>query len=139
LNRATLTLRKKRSIPASISVSFQTSVNPVPLSITFLIISIKYVGGIRRHNHWRITGIFSIGKINPDNSKVGSKRANADINMATTWLLLMVEIIIPIESATVMNNIVSANNRTMLPRMGSRKIKYPNMMIMVALIKERRI
>ena len=63
--------------------------------------------------------MFSIGKINPDNSRVGSIRAKAEMNMATCWLPLTVDIMIPRESANDMKRMVSKTRRVKLPRMGS--------------------
>jgi hypothetical protein len=58
-----------------------------------------------------MSGMFSIGKTNPESNKVGSMSANADMNMATCWLLLTVDIMIPSESDRVMNRIVSATSK----------------------------
>ena len=61
------------------------------------------------------SGIFSIGKMNPESKIVGSISANMESSIAVCWLLLRVEIKIPMDNDIKMNNILCANNKSKLP------------------------
>ena len=72
----------------------------------FLMIMINHLLGIRLLNNCSGRGMFSIGKMKPDNKMVGSIRANMLNSMAVCWLLLTVEMKMPIDKAMRMNSML---------------------------------
>src|SRR4030042_823485 len=52
---------------------------PTPFKKTPLIMTIKYLKGLRSVNHWMILGIFAIGKISPLNNRNGRIKKNVVI------------------------------------------------------------
>ena len=115
LNFFTLTPMKIMIMPSKISVSFQTYMNPVPLSMMFLMMMMKYLGGIILHKYCKMMGMFSMGIIKPESNMVGNINAINDINMATCWVFTRVEIKIPSERASVINKSDSAKSSARLP------------------------
>ena len=87
-----------------INVSFQIRSNPVPFSMMDLMMIIYHLAGMIFEIHCRITGIFSIGKINPDNRMVGRINAIRDIIRATCWEEVTEDIKMPRDSTVMMNN-----------------------------------
>ena len=102
-------------------------------------IIINHLGGIRALNHCKISGMFSMGKINPDNRMVGNIKEKRDINMAICWVFAMVEIQSPMDNARKIYKILTVNNRTRLPTTGTWKTKFPSRIMLTALIKDRTI
>ena len=82
------------------------------------------------------SGIFWIGKINPDNKMVGSINPSNEMNMATIWLGATVEISIPRLSAIMINRKLSAISKKKLPLIGTPKTKTPSRMIVSALMND---
>ena len=81
-------------------------------------------------------GIFSIGKIKPDNKMVGNINANIEITIAVCWLELTVEIKIPSDNASKVNNMVISNNIIVLPWIGTLKTNLPSNKIDIPLTKD---
>ena len=67
-----------------------------------LMITMNHRAGIRVENHWRMTGILSMGKINPERRIVGSINPIMLKTMAICWVLATVEISTPSDSARTM-------------------------------------
>ena len=99
-------------------VSFHTYRKPVPLIIMFFIIVMKYFGGIMAANQSYPTGIFSIGKMNPDNKIVGSIIPTREMKIACCIVFETVEMRIPSVRLIRIYNILSASKSIRLPLTG---------------------
>ena len=102
----------------------------------FLRIMINHRAGITWLMARSKSGIFSIGKIKPDSKIVGNNKANMEMNMATCWLGLAVDIKIPMERAIKIYSIFSAINSKRLPLTGIPKTKNPSNRIVMAFIND---
>jgi hypothetical protein len=107
-------------------------------SMMFLIIVMKYLGGMIALSHCRINGMFSIGKINPESRIEGSMRATSEIIMATCCVLVAVEMRMPSDSATMMYKMLSAKRRRIFPWIGIPNTNFPKSRMIIALMNERR-
>ena len=115
----------KIDIENIISISFQTNNIPSPLSIIVFIAEINQRGGIITLNHWRILGIFSIGKINPDRRIVGKSNPTIEINMAICCVFTAVEIRIPRDNARRIKIKQTPISKPKLPLIGNPNTVYP--------------
>ena len=89
-------------------------------------------------NHCNTTGMFSTGKINPLSRMVGSIRATSESIIAICWLLVIVEMSIPSDSAIQMKSRLSNKSRATLPTTGTPNTVFPRMIIMQASKKARK-
>lgn len=126
-------------IPKSTNVSFQINSIPAPFSIIFLIIVMNHFGGIIWQSHCIITGMFSIGKINPERRIVGNISPTSESIIAICWLLVVDEINIPNDNAVKIYNIHSTRRRMMLPYKGILNTKNEIIIIITASQNDRKI
>jgi predicted transcriptional regulator len=102
----------------------------------FLMITIKYLGGKTALTQSYIAGIFSMGKINPDNRIVGSIIPTREMKIACCMVLETVEISIPSDRDIRIYNMLTSNRSIRLPLTGSLKTNQDNRRITTTLIKE---
>jgi hypothetical protein len=100
------------------------------------IITMKYLGGNTALTQLYASGMFSIGKINPERRIVGSIKPRKEINIACWIVFETVEMRMPNERLNNIYNMLSASRRTRLPFTGRSKTKYDSRRINITLMNE---
>ena len=126
-------------MPVIMSVSFQMWVNPNPFTMIDFTITINHRGGIIVLKACKRTGIFSMGKMNPESNIVGNMRANMESIIAICCELLTVEINIPNDKAIRINSKLSAKSKNNCPFTGISSTKKLSNSMVMALIKASNI
>mgnify|MGYP006988335568 CR=1 FL=1 len=83
-------------------------------------------------------GMFSMGNMKPLKRMVGSIMPIMDMSMAACWVLVFTEMSRPRDRQVMMNKILSANNKKMLPFTGRSSTKTLSSKMEITFINDKK-